>query len=748
MWYAHSLPDPDKSLWQLLASHLVGVSAFSAERGVKFGGGRAAALAGLLHDLGKYTLEFQSRLEGGESVDHATAGAREIMGLASRAEDRCMAEIIAHAIAGHHGGMPDSVDRESIERGLAARVEKKLPPLDPVWRKEIAPVSDGLMPSGFEWRSNETGKPAYQMAFLGRMIFSCLVDADFRDTETFYKAAEGETVERDWPRLPEIVDGLIAGFDRYMSDKRADTPVNVLRGEILGHVRSRAQADRGLFTLTVPTGGGKTLASLAFALEHAKRHGLERIIYVIPFTSIIDQTAVIFRDVLGEDFVLEHHSSIDEERLREREAADKLKLAMEDWAAPVVVTTNVQLFESLHSNRPARCRRLHNLARSVIILDEAQTIPLHVLQPCLAALDELARNYGASIVLCTATQPAVAAPEFEGGLALGPERELAPNPPALHNKLKRVSLKHLGDRTDDELIATLGETSQGLVIVNSRAHALALYRKAVEQGLDGVVHLTTRQYAAHRRRILEDVRERLKNEAPCRLIATSLVEAGVDLDFPRVWRAEAGLDQIAQAAGRCNREGRRRPEESIVGVFRSTEHKSPREIAQLAGDMGRMMGKHADLLSPDAMRDYFGEVYWRKGDALDKHKVLEAWRVSRSARGPYLAPSFDYRTVADNFRMIESGLTPVIVAVEKPARDVLAALGGGLPPAAAARRLQSYIVQVPPKARDLLVRNGHVTFVEKFGDQFAVLDRDSEKLYRKESGLLWENAEYLGFDVL
>jgi CRISPR-associated endonuclease/helicase Cas3 len=280
-----------------------------------------------------------------------------------------------------------------------------------------------------------------------------------------------------------------------------------------------------------------------------------------------------------------------------------------------------------------------------------------------------------------------------------------------------------------------------------------LYRNARENGLDGAIHLTTRQYAAHRRRILADVRERLKQEAPCRLIATSLVEAGVDLDFPRVWRAEAGLDQIAQAAGRCNREGKRPVEESIVGVFRAAEHKPPREIAQLAGDMGRMMGKHADLLSPEALREYFAEVYWRKGEALDRRKVLEAWRISRSPRGAYRAPSFDYRTVAENFRMIESGLAPVIVAVEKAAQDVLAALRGGLPPGAAARRLQSYIVQVPPKARDLLLRNGHATFENErdCGDQFCVLQ--SARLYKggedgEDIGLFWEQGDYLDQSII
>lgn len=734
MFFAHSLGDPNKTYWQPLDEHLRAVGELAGTKGHKFGASNAASVAGLLHDLGKYSVAFQKRLEGGDKVDHATAGAQEILKLTQTNQDRVVAQIIAHAIAGHHAGLPDSIGE------LDQRLKKTVEALDSVWRSEIKPNATGLFPTGFNLGDKDTC--AFRLAFLGRMLFSCLVDADFRDTEKFYCKAEGRVADRDWPELSSVVDDLIARFDHYMTVKRAtadDTPVNRLRGEVLAHVRDRAASDRGLFTLTVPTGGGKTLSSLAFALEHAKRHGLDRIIYAIPFTSIIDQTAKIFRDVLGDDVVLEHHSSIDEEKLGKREARDKLRLAMEDWAAPIVVTTNIQLFESLHSNRPSRCRRLHNLARAVIVLDEAQTIPLPLLRPCLATLDELARNYGTSIVLCTATQPAVAAPDFEGGLTFGADRELAPNPARLHEQLRRVRLAHLGDRTDEELLSDLAGTAQGLVIVNSRAHALALYKAATAAGLDGVVHLTTRQYAVHRRKILEGVRARLKDGAPCRLIATSLVEAGVDLDFPRVWRAEAGLDQIAQAAGRCNREGNRPVEDSVVGVFRSAEYRPPREIALFVTDMARMMRKHGDLLSPDAMRDYFGEVYWRKGAALDREKILGAYKISSGM------PSFDYRKVAENFRMIESGLAPVIIARDEDASRAIAALRAGkMPPGAASRQLQSYIVQVPPKARALLLENGHLRFVEGFDDQFAELMTGS--LYREETGLLWEDAEYLGLE--
>jgi CRISPR-associated endonuclease/helicase Cas3 len=710
----------------------------SIRGGEKFGAQRAAALAGILHDLGKYSAAFQRRLDGsGEAVDHSTAGAKHVGRLVVGGADRGMAELIAYAIAGHHAGLPD---REGEVGSLTERLDKPIEPLDPAWPQELSPEPTDLMPN-FRWEERDRSRLAFQLGFLGRMIFSCLVDADFLDTEAFYARAEGRRVDRTWPRLPIVVDRLIGAFDAHMAEKRraaAGTTVNRLRQEILAHVRCRAEEALGIFTLTVPTGGGKTLASLAFALDHARRHGLDRIVYAIPFTSVIDQTATIFRNILGDDVVLEHHSAIDEERVSGRESAGKLRLAMENWAAPIVVTTNVQLFESLFANRPSRCRKLHNLARSVIVLDEAQTIPLPVLRPCVAALDEIARNYGTSIVLCTATQPALVAPNFTGGFVAEAVRELAPEPGRLAADLRREEVRRVGEMTDEDLLASLTELSQGLVIVNSRAHALALYRAALEAGLDGVVHLTTRQYAADRRKILESVRGRLTDGRSCRLIATSLVEAGVDLDFPRVWRAEAGLDQIAQAAGRCNREGRRRVGDSIVAVFHPAEYKSPREISQLSGDFARVAGRHDDLLSLDAIRDYFGEVYWRKGAALDAKDVLSAFTIDRTGT------DFAYRTVAEKFRLIETGLLPVIIVRDEAAKNALAELA---PPdghaGAVARKLQPYTVQVPPKARNLLLANQHVGFVEerRFGDQFAVLK--TEALYHGDIGLLWEEAEYL-----
>ncbi len=743
MFYAHSTNENNRRDWHLLRDHLIDTGQTAGEFGEAFGAAQAGRLAGLLHDLGKYTPAFQKRLSGSLiKVDHATAGAVEVRNLMrdgrGTPQDKFMAELIAFAIAGHHAGL---ADRYQGSGALADRLKKRLESLDPMWQDEIIPDATDLMPP-FDWRKDKR-QFAFQFGFLGRMVFSCLVDADYRDTETFYCRVNGEAKDRDWPALGSIINKLRADFDEHMAKLLVSpllSDVNRLRRDILIHVRARADQPPGLFTLTVPTGGGKTLTSLGFALDHAKKHRLRRIIYAIPFTSVIDQTAGVFREVLGKEYILEHHSALDDEKIRGREQQDKLRLAMEDWAAPIVVTTNVQLFESLFSNRPSRCRKLHNLAGSAIVLDEAQTIPLNLLRPCMEALRELTTNYGVSVILCTATQPALDVRDLKDGLPLA-GRELAPDPQGLAQKFKRTKIELGPDITDQELIRALETEPRALVIVNSRGHALSLYSDARDAGLDGLVHLTTRQYAAHRQEILKEVRKRLREEQPCRLIATSLVEAGVDLDFPRVWRAEAGLDQITQAAGRCNREGKRPLDASLVTVFKAPDNPPPFEIRQFAGDFYRMKDNFDDLSSPAAMKDYFGEVYWRKGAGLDAENILDKFKINA------MEADFSYRSVAEKFRMIQSGLAPVIIAQDADARNALDRLKNpDTRPGAVARALQRYIVQVPPKARNLLLANSHVKFEQEaiFGDQFCVLQTAS--LYTEEAGLLWEHADYLGLE--
>lgn len=767
-YFAHSTADPLRRDWQILADHLNSVSRIAALRGQKFGAARLAALAGVLHDLGKYTAPFQRRITGQSSdrVPHADAGAR----LALAEVEACISakdpfgalawEIVAHVIAGHHAGLYDRFGEGSLQR----IVDAAAPPVDPQWKDEIRLETQGLWPA-LSMRPEHERTP-FQLAFLGRMVFSCLIDADRLDTEVFY-VARGETVaDRDWPGLAENIDLLIGRLDDHLAGLRARAgAVNAEREAILAHVLARAGDARGVFTLTVPTGGGKTLASLAFALRHARRHGLDRIILAIPFTSIIDQTAAIFRDVLGEDahgraFVLEHHSNLAldtaeaEDGFRDRSSKSKMQLAMEDWGAPIVITTNVQLFESLFSHRPSRCRKLHNIARSVVILDEAQTVPREVLKPSVAALDELARNYGASVVLCTATQPALRLVDgFIGGFEIDEGRELAPSPRDLALRMRRVTLAFAGVMDAAALVTAMAAHAQVLTIVNTRGHALGVYRAADAAGLEGLIHLTTRQCAHDRKSILSEIKARLKAGRPCRVVATSLVEAGVDFDFPRVWRAEAGLDQIHQAAGRCNREGRRPVDESIVTVFQPDGVKPPGDIGQLVGAMRAARSRHDDALSLEMLKDYFGEVYWLKGDGLDELRSLAGDAHGRTVRESFTVAgrkvSLDYRTVGERFRLIDSGMAPVIIPCTDEAKKALAELQRpNAAVGAIARLLQPYIVQIPPKARLLLMKNGKAQPVapQYYGDQFIKIVKDS--IYSSEIGLLWEKADYVSIDDL
>ncbi|NNM71291.1 CRISPR-associated helicase Cas3' [Enterovirga aerilata] len=760
MFFAHSTDRPDRSDWQPLAVHLTGVGAKASEFAAKFGAPKAALLAGLAHDLGKYSLAFQARLSGGkERVDHSTAGAREVVGATlPKAPWSWMAELVAYAIAGHHAGLPDRHGgRGSLEERLKAA---SIPEPDPAWAGEIS------LPAAGPPRIPDPVKERYpfQLAFLGRMIFSALVDADRRDTEEHAVATgQEEAKPRDRPLLSEQVDAMIARLDAHLarlSGRAPDDTLTGIRRRVLDAVTARAEGERGLYTLTVPTGGGKTLTATRFALGHARRWHLDRIIYAIPFTSVIEQTAAILKGIFGEELVLEHHSAIefgsseDERQFRERDESLglKLRLAMEDWAVPVVVTTNVQLFESLFSHRPSRCRKLHNLANSVIILDEAQTIPLMKLRPCLAAIDELARNYGCTVVLCTATQPAIAAPDFGGGLHLGPERELAPDPAGLHEELRRAAIRiEPRPMTDGDLVAALASVEQGFVILNSRRHALAVYRAARQAGLEGLIHLSTRQYAAHRREIIAGIKRDLADGRPCRLVATSLIEAGIDLDFRAGWRAMAGLESIVQSAGRVNREGRYAAEDSILTVFTpAVDQDTPREIAGFIRDLGRMAREHSDLAHPDAIRAYFREVYFRTDAELDiievredngatRRSVLDSFRLSGSET------NFAYRTVGENFRMVEDQGLPVIVARDEEASIALDRLGRPDASAgAAARLLQRYIVQVPQRSRQRMLDRGDVQFREhaRFGEQFPVLAADL--LYQDEFGLLWEDDAELG----
>lgn len=749
MYFAHSGNRSDQSDWQPLPGHLFEVGKLAGANAAYFSAELFARLTGLLHDFGKYSPEFQKRLEGENiRVDHATAGAKVAVEKYGQ-----LGKLLAFAIAGHHAGLSNGIDscqgRSTLKERLTQVFGKDIPSVDDRWKNEIklseklpAPPLKGAV--GFE---------GFQWAFFTRMIYSCLVDADFLDTEKFYLGLENKyPMRKDFPSLAELREKLDEYLESLMVKAQKESPseINNLRQRILLHCRSQAGLPRGLFSLSVPTGGGKTLTSMAFALDHALQSTkdgktesqMRRIIYVIPFTSIIEQNAKEFRKAfveLGDKAVLEHHSAFDEGKFQQKNSRDKLKLAMENWDAPVIVTTAVQFFESLFADRPSRCRKLHNITGSVIILDEAQILPLKLLRPIMAAIDELVRNYACSIVLCTATQPALLKEQgfyngFENVCELAPKR-IDPDWADKYQYFDRTRVKHIGIQSDSELQSYL-KREQVLLIVNNRRHARALYDSIKDEA--GAKLLTTLLCAKHRSKVLDEVRADLIAGKPCRVVSTSLIEAGVDVDFPLVLREECGLDSVAQAAGRCNREGRRDADQSKVLIFQSPEWKAPPELDQLAGSMREVVRNHAgDLLAPEAITRYFQSVYWQQGNELDAKQLLKAHQDH--------ARSFDFpfQNIARDFQMIESHMLPLIIPYESEAEGLVNSLRFAEQVGGIARKLQPYLVQIPRQAFIALADARAIAPVaaERFGDQFWVLT--NMDLYDKHvAGLNWENPVF------
>lgn len=752
--FAHSLENGPEEEWEPLADHLALVSKMAARFAGQFGANVLGDVAGRLHDIGKMSAAFQSYIGGNGALkgpDHATAGAREAARLYGATG---FGRILAYCIAGHHAGLADG-GSEHVPGTLSHRLMKK-----PIESYAGWEVHTGELPE-----KSAIGPPApliaksqhfgFERAFFIRMLFSALVDADFLATEQFYAEAKSETVKRGFVNSLETLRERLN--DKLADKASTDTEVNRLRGDILAHVRAQASQSPGLFSLTVPTGGGKTLTSLAFALDHAIAHGLDRIIYVIPYTSIIEQTAQVFRDAVGDDGdVLEHHSAVEwdpkgaeQDDDEGREGLKKLRRDAENWDVRIVVTTSVQFFESLFAARTSACRKLHNLAKSVIILDEAQTLPLPLLRPCMAAIGTLTTGYGASVVLCTATQPALSKQDgFERGLKN--VRELAPDPQALYTQLKRVRVETVPEPlSDDALAEQLRAQDQVLCIVNSRAHARELFGQISDA--PGARHLTTLMCPLHRRAALAEIRQDLKNQKPVRLIATSLIEAGVDIDFPTVWRAMTGLDSIAQAAGRCNREGLRA--EGIANVFTPEGRKAPPAMEQFAAATREVLRAHGDdPLGLEAIKAYFSLVYWTKGpDQLDAamlgDKPNQTQGILNAIEDTANALNFPFAQIASAFRFIEDTMQPVIVPYQavgarESVESLVRSLGFVDRPGAIARKLALYSVPVPRNDCAKLIASGAASYVnfQKFGEQFILLENSD--LYSRESGLDWSDPTH------
>ena len=563
---------------QTMKDHLCGTAELAGHFAGRFGKADWGYACGMLHDIGKYSLAFQDKIKNNSNrqVDHSTAGAKACF------EKGGMYRFMSYCIAGHHSGLPDygSSSDPGNAPTLQGRKKKHIEDCS-VYKSEIHIPEIKTLP----FDPKDSPDLDFSLSVFIRMLYSCLVDADFLDTEYFMK--EGRTQRETGEEPSALLEKLKKHVAGWLLNEDTET-VNGRRTEILRHCFECGRKERGIFQLTVPTGGGKTIASLAFALQHAVENQMDRVIYVIPYTSIIEQNAAVFRKILGEQNVLENHYNVDYESTEELKP---MQLASENWDKPVVVTTNVQFFESLFANKSSKCRKLHNIANSVIIFDEAeaQMLPTDYLKPCIAVMEELAANFGSSIVLCTATQPALS-PFFQRKM---PVTELCPRVEEQFRFFERVTFQNVGTISEDELIEKLQKEEQALCIVNTKKRAQRLYQKM--EG-EGVFHLSTAMYPKHRRRVLDKIRQLVKDGEKCILISTSLVEAGVDLDFCTVYRQLAGVDSMIQAAGRCNREGKRAAQDSFAYLFQF-EEKEYVPGQQLQIDVSKMLLSEGEDIS-------------------------------------------------------------------------------------------------------------------------------------------------------
>lgn len=695
VFYAHSIRGVPRENWQLLEDHQRSTSALAAIFASEFASSEWASLAGLLHDLGKAHPAFQAYLReecgidvsehdndySGTHPNHSGVGAI----LSYEKWPNLIGKTISYLIAGHHAGLPDwfggrdsLLSRLETEKGIANNVVRCYS------KSYLENRAEKLQPPPFAMQCSNQNAVAYHLWV--RMLFSCLVDADFLDTEAFMDEAR-HSLRPSFPSLGQLKER----FDRKMKDFKSDSAVNLIRAKILSYCRDAALESPGLFSLTVPTGGGKTLSATAFALDHAThpKHIKNRIIYVIPYTSIIEQTADTLRQYFGPENVIEHHSNIIPENEMPRHS-----LAAENWDASIIVTTSVQFFESLYAARPGRCRKLHNIVNSVVILDEAQLLPPELLHPCVEAINRLVSDYQVTIILSTATQPALP------NLCHEP-REIVPDINSLYLHLKRTNIVFPKDmncpREWPSLAEELGRHQQVLCIVNTRKDCYNLWKEMPEN----TIHLSALMCGEHRSQVIAEIKKRLTNGETCRVVSTQLVEAGVDIDFPVVYRALAGLDSINQAAGRCNREGRQ-TNPGLVSVFIAPKPAPPgllRKGEDAARELISVNGFVPD--TPAAYNAYFRRYY------ASVNEMGKEWWRDNLVKDVNPNGNVQFRTAGNEFRMIRDLSVPVIVCFGRSDKliDTLRFAG---PNRKILRVLQRFVVNVCPKTASHLCNQGRI----------------------------------------
>ena len=717
---------------QLLSEHLSGTVIETQIACEHFLWKDWAIIAAKLHDIGKYSKEFQERirlvsgynieayLEGRkpQHVDHSIVGAK----FAVEQFGEEIGKLLAYVIAGHHAGLPNGRTDKSDRSSLFNRLEKPIPD----YKNELPEEFKKIECPNHQTLPFFNGVSGFNMSFFIRTLYSCLVDADFLDTENFMTPQNRISRKNDvnLKNLLEKLNTKLNSFD-------ISSEINQKRCDILKSCISAAGKIPGLFSLTVPTGGGKTLSSFAFALNHAIKYNKKRIIYVIPYTSIIEQNANVFREILDDDSVLEHHSNFDPEK-----ETLYSKLATQNWDAPLIVTTNVQFFESLFSNKSSRCRKIHNIANSVVILDEAQMLPVDLLKPSLEALKELSVNYGTTILLCTATQPALSESQnFKNGL--NNVREIIDNPKELYDSFKRVNVHNLGKKSNEELAGLTEKYNQYLCVVSTKKHARELF-----DILDCNFHLSSLMCPNHRSKIFNEIRKKLENNETCKVVSTQLIEAGVDVDFPVVFRASAGIDSIAQAAGRCNREGKL--EKGDVFVFKpENRNYIPPGFLKQCSEIGEQLANHhtEDILSLEAVEEYFKRLFGNKADEMDKYDILQ-----KTNNSTLRTLNFPFKDIAKDFKIINSNTISIIIPYGKKGNEICEKIRNAYQfvERDVIRKAQRFTVQLHPFNFNKLKAAG---VVESFHEeQFWILT--NQDLYKEDIGLDYEDPTFYEVDTL
>jgi CRISPR-associated endonuclease/helicase Cas3 len=715
-----------------LIDHLRLTAHKAADFGAAIGSRDLAYAAGMLHDIGKYSEAFQNRLlHNAHKVDHATAGAKE-----------CNFSILEYCISGHHSGLLNggtSGDAPGTA-SLQGRLKKEdLPPysafqLEPdilqVLQIHFKDVLPDFLKSNFQSdilirettqlsKTEKQNRFFYSLSFYTRILFSCLVDADYLATEEFMNPDINRNTEQSSPE--ELYKQYHQAIQPFMNPQNE---LNRERTRILQECMEAGRGNRGLFSLTVATGGGKTMASMGFAIEQMKTHQFERIIYVIPYTSIIQQTAKIFRQIFGESAVLEHHMKVDYESKRKEDDEDNYtpeiqqkKLATENWDARIIVTTNVQFFESLHGNHTSVCRKLHHIANSVIIFDEAQCFPREQLLACTKSIEELVLHYHCTAVLCSATQPALTDSTmgedffFERCYA----REINSRWKEGVEIFKRTRMVYDGELSNEDLADKLNNERQVLCIVNTRKHARELFEMLPE--CEENIHLSTLMKPEDIKAALVKINERLKKNQICRVVATSLVEAGVDLDFETVYRAESGLDSQVQAAGRCNREGKRPAEQSIVHIFKPEARYAdniPPSMKQLIAVQRQVREAFAEMESTEAIRAYFSGLYYIKGkEDLDQKNILSDLQKNK----------VPYADVAERFKIIEADTVPVLIPDGEAAKKCFDVLRFGKMSRGWMRKAMQYCVSIHSREAIKMANEGSISALQD-GAVYVLNDED------------------------